>query len=203
MVKKPRHLSSFIDVDTWNIARWLGVMFEVDPDAEAPPAIGIFFADETAGRKIFSDLIGRLGREDEFELLRVSIIEGDIPGEDPGYTVYLGTDPENYGTFCEDQGIDLSQHRLAILGRYKRMNPAPGSPHLATFKTAFERAKTYLLIPVFGTPEHLRPERSLSIKKTKVRYVQADQLTREDLEAVVLPDSLIEKIMGKPPHHQE
>ena len=44
-----------------------------------PPILGLGFANEDAARQIFKDWNERYGPRDEFEELRVSIIEGKIP----------------------------------------------------------------------------------------------------------------------------
>ena len=177
---------SFIDVDTWNEAGWSGTLFAVDLDGSAPPAIGLLFTNEAAGRTIFTDLIGRLGNQDDPELLRVSIIEGHIPGEKPGYSVYIGTDHNNYISEMKRKGKDDSTSIMAMIGRCHRMTPAPGSPFLAGFKNAYEMHKKYLLIPAFGDTRAPRPVFELAIVKKQINFLRAEGLGENDVERVVL-----------------
>jgi hypothetical protein len=183
-------ITSFIDVETWDQASWTGALFAVDPEGGAPPAMGLYFRDEAAGRKIFRDWIGRIGRDDEFDLLRVSIIEGDIPAEPPGYSVFLGTDVENYAAYARDQDIDVFQEDyLGVVGRYRRMTPSPGSPHLPAFKASYERHGSYQLIPAYGGEGNPTADFDLAIKKKRIRLLRADRLAENDMERIVLEGS--------------
>ncbi len=70
--------------------------FIEDPDHIKPPIMGLVFSgDIEAGKTIFSDWLKRLGRRDAYGELRISIIEGDIPGLEPGYSVHITSDPAN------------------------------------------------------------------------------------------------------------
>jgi len=183
------HIASFINVDTWNKAGWSGTLFAVTPKNANPPAIGFLFRDETAGRKIFTNWITRIGREDESDLIRVSIIEGDIPGHDAGYSVYVGTDAENYIAYVKEQDIDLSQSLLGLIGRFHRMHPKPDSPFLSAFKSSYAAVGHYLLIPAFGSPTQPAPAFDLAVRKKQIQFLQADGLGKDDVERVVLMKS--------------
>jgi hypothetical protein len=176
--------ANFIDVDTWNSAGWRGTLFMANPQAPALPALGLFFTNKEAGRKIFKDWITRIGRKDKFELLRVSIVEGDIPGTSAGYSMYIGADPENYFAYLNDQQIDAST--LVLLGRYRRMNPRLGSPFLPGFKKSYQNRKQYLLLPAYGSTARPEPDFSLAIKKKNLCFLQSDQLGKDDIEWIVL-----------------
>jgi hypothetical protein len=82
-----------IDIELWNEAKWLATFFMFSPGL--PPILGLGFLNKEPARKIFEKWHQRYGVRDEFEELRVSIVEGDIKGEDPGYTVHIGADTDN------------------------------------------------------------------------------------------------------------
>ncbi|MFO0800076.1 MAG: hypothetical protein U0804_21625 [Gemmataceae bacterium] len=184
---------SFIDVDTWNQAGWTGTVFAVDPDGEDVPCMGILFSNEAAGRKIFTNLIERLTNQDDAELLRVSIIEGDIPNEKAGYSVYLGTDYDNYVADLQRKGETFENLLAGMVGRFHRMHPVPGSPFLPGFKKSYEKHKKYLLFPAFGSPSNPRPEFKLSIGKRQINFLRADNLGQNDVERVVLKEGGTDK----------
>jgi hypothetical protein len=107
------HFSPFINPDAWDAAGWRGVLFGHSPNR--PPFMGLYFANETAGKRIFSDWIAKVGREDEYELILVSIIEGEIPGQPSGCTVYLGTHPQNYIDYLEGEQVCWRRSRASVL----------------------------------------------------------------------------------------
>lgn len=86
------YLTSPIDVELWNDAKWSGTFYAIYPDA--PPIMGLAFQNEKAARKIFNGWHERYGQNDEFEEIRISIIEGPIDGEEDGYSVHVSSDPE-------------------------------------------------------------------------------------------------------------
>jgi hypothetical protein len=87
----------FFDPQEWDDATWSGTVFINDLSHMEPPipGLGIGFADFETGKKIFDGWIKRLGHVDEYDELRVSIIEGPLPSERDGYTVVLSSNPLN------------------------------------------------------------------------------------------------------------
>jgi hypothetical protein len=86
-------LSSPIDVELWDKAKWRGVFYMLYPDRS--PILSLAFENEGAAKKIFEGWHERIGRNDQYEELRIAIIEGDIPKCDKGYSVHIGSDFEN------------------------------------------------------------------------------------------------------------
>jgi hypothetical protein len=93
VVNKNWLVSSFIDVEAWNAAGWNGTSF-LTP-SNSPPGMALIFRDAPAACRIFEGLRERLGATDRYEELQVSIIEGPIQGQSPGYTVYVGSNMRN------------------------------------------------------------------------------------------------------------
>ena len=147
--------SNPIDVDAWNQAKWQGVLYLTDPSGNEPPVLALFFEDETAGRKIFNDWRQRFGERDAKEDLRIAIIEGFVPGQEPGYYVHVGFDLDRAFERAGEQGHpDLK--KLWTITRIKRLD-APNSPNLAVFKKAFARHGRYVLAPAFVVGGQVRP----------------------------------------------
>jgi hypothetical protein len=186
-VNKPNMLlTSFIDVDAWNRAGWVGAGF-LTPDGQ-PPVMGLMFRDKAAGREIFEGLRQRLGSTDEHEELQVSIIEGPIAGEPAGYTVYIGSNIHNVKARAAAAGLQTSDE-VFMIARYHRMEPTASSPYLGNFKKAFQQQGVYGLVPIIADadpPTNPEIQWDLAITKRAITFLQAGQLTKANPEWVVL-----------------
>jgi len=182
-------LLSLIDDGAWSRAKWIGTVF-LGSRSSDPPALGVLFQQVDEGRHVFSDFVERIGRIDALELLRISIIEGDIPGQDPGYTVHVGTNLEAVLRRAESLGIVLTGSKVATTSRLHRMNPAPGSPHLQGFKTDVGRYGRYHFLPVTGDSTNLTPHFDLTIEKTAILFRRVEDIGPGDLDTIALKDSV-------------
>ena len=185
------YLTGPIDVDLWNKAKWKGT-FYIKFEGEEP-ILGLAFENELVAREIFKTWHKRYGENDEYEELRISIIEGDIPGEAPGYTVYIGPDPDAAIKRFKDAGyeFDVDDDILYMVGRIHRMNPAKGSIYLSCFKESYMKYKTYKLIPgvIDSDGKHLRPIFELRIRKGKIHFRNIDEIGRNDIDSVVFKNA--------------
>ncbi len=118
------------------------------------------FANSKAGRQIFSQWRARLGKVDQYEELRISIVEGDIPGMDAGYWLHISSKSRsNCGKASGANGVcnqNDAVHRPESGAQNERF---AWFPHLARFKKEFSKRKRYLLIPVFSGVEPGIPAR--------------------------------------------
>jgi hypothetical protein len=178
-------LQSLIDVRLWDSARWQGTAFLHDPTGVDPPGIGFLFENMDAGRQIFSGWQERVGRIDEYDEIRVSIIRGEILGLPSGYSVHVSSDPLHSLQRAQDNGLAPDFQTAVILSRVKRMTPNPGSPHLGRFESDFAKHNRYFLLPVSskGTPEL-----DLSIEKRELHLRLASDVSADDVDAVVFPE---------------
>ena len=182
-------LSSLIDVDAWNAAKWKGTAFLYAPDLSVPPGMALIFRNEAAAREIFKGWLNRLGRADERDELRVSIIEGEIPGEESGYTVHIGSNIENVVSRAREAGHDVSADYVAVVTRLNRMNPSPGSKNLEMFKRSFEKFGYYGLMPAIAENEEVsqvRPLQDLAFTKRSVLFRRVEEIGEHDIDRVVL-----------------
>jgi len=99
-------LTGFIDVEVWERAQWRGVMF-LGRGPERPPVLGLYFENAEAGESIFRNWKKYFGDKDERDELRISIIEGDLPGQLAGYSVTIGTTLESALERAKLQGSRL------------------------------------------------------------------------------------------------
>jgi hypothetical protein len=127
-----------IDVALWDRAKWKGTVFGAR--ADGPPLLALAYENGDAGREIFRGLQARLGVVDQDELLRIAVIEGDIPGREPGYTIHIHPRIETLV-----KGMDSSSPLLTV-HRFQRMTPQPASPHLSNFKKAYAQHGRFWLM---------------------------------------------------------
>lgn len=184
-------VSSPIDIDLWNEARWRATIFAEGHDYM--PLLGLAFEDEAKGIQIFKEWRERLGGRDEEEELRVSIIEGDIEGQDPGYTVHVGPNPEILVKRMGELGLDVDEHLLTMVSRLNRMNPRPDSTGLAHFKGLCARQDSYLLSPAWISPdqEQFKVIPGPAILKRVIHFRDVADIGEHDVDRVVLvpPDA--------------
>ena len=180
------YLTGPIDVDLWNKAKWRATFFMCHP--ERPPVLGLAFEDESAARKIFETWHQRYGENDEYEELRISIIEGDIPGEDPGYSVHVGSDPDAAIKRFRDAGYAFDDDLMMMVSRINRMTPPAGSRNLEMFKQYYKTFKTYFLAPgvISKDRQQLKPILELGIYKGKVQIRHVSEIGENDVDCVVL-----------------
>jgi hypothetical protein len=179
------YLHSFIDIKSWDSARWRATAFLHDASGLNPPCVGIVFENIAAGKQIFADWLARLGDVDQYEELRVSIVEGEILGLGAGYSVHISSNPLHSVKRVQAAGAQLKIGTSVTVSRVHRMITAPGSPHLAKFKGEFEKHKQYDLVAV--SPE-VTPEFQFAIRKTEIFLRLASDIGADDVDAVVFPE---------------
>ena len=135
-------ISQLIDIGLWKRAGWKGTVFGARQGE--PPIMALAFTNGEAGKKIFKGFRSLTGRVDQQELIRVAIIEGDIPGENAGYTIHVGPNIDAMVTAAKSNGKQSDVILTAT--RILRMNPSPDSPYLSMFKREFEKYLRYSLM---------------------------------------------------------
>ena len=180
------YLTGPIDVNLWNKAKWRAIYFACSLDQ--PPTLGLVFENEPAAREIFINWHERYGRNDEYEELRVSIIEGDIPGEEPGYSVHISSDPDSAIKRFRDAGYEFDDDLLMLVSRIHRMNPPADSKNLNVFKQAYRKFKTYFLIPCIVSHNNTKIKQilKLGIYKGKIHFRNVTDIGEYDIDSVVI-----------------
>jgi hypothetical protein len=185
-----------INMDLWNEAQWQGTFLFLYENT--PPVLGFAFRNEKPARQIFEEWHKRYGQGDKFEELRISIIEGEIKGERPGYTVHVSVDFENTVKRYRAAGlkIDFEKSIFAMITRMNRMNPDPGSKNLEYFKDAYRYYKTYILVPgvLSSDDSSVKPILDLGIYKNSIHFRQASDIDpNHDPDAPVLGMGSVER----------
>jgi len=183
---------SFIDPELWDQAKWHATLFIGASDDSEPPILGIVFKNITAGRKVFEQWIDRLGTLDAYEELRISIVEGDIPNQEPGYSVLVTANLPNIIARLEKIKPEFKPTHFMVLSRMHRMNPAPGSPHLPNFKRVYGIHRRFLLIPAEIDMKTMQatPHLDLAIEKREINFLDAPSIGKNDPEAALFASNL-------------
>jgi len=183
-------LQIFTDPVEWDKAKWSGTVFLFDPDGAKKqiPGLGIGFADFEAGKQIFENWIKRVGHVDEFEEIRVSIIEGQLPDDKrDGYTVMISSNPDHTIRREQQTHPEFQPETVMLVSRMHRMNPAPGSQNLERFKKAVADFGFYRLFPAHVANHQIHDQDlSLYVEKREIHFTQAENLRSGEPEYAVL-----------------
>jgi len=174
--------SDVIDLPLWNRARWMGTAF--GGFEGEPPFIALAFQNGDAGKEVLRGLHALTGDVDERELLRVAIIEGEIPGLESGYTIHIGPRPEALFEASDRSGNPTKA--IAMFSRIQRMHPKPGSSYLPGFKATFAQHGRYWLMGASlggsaGFTLHPEPR----ILKTTLVFNTVEQIGANDIDRAI------------------
>ncbi len=179
---------SFIDVPLWNRASWQGVGFLCFP--EQPPTLGLLFRDVSAGEEIFRQWKGRLGASDKNNELRITIVEGPIPGAKPGYNIRIGSNAPTILRLAKERGVAPPDSGILMISRVHRMNPPPGSENLHHFKAHYARHNVFDLVQISVDPARgMLVNAQSAIRKSEICLRQVEHILDGDIDrdAVVAP----------------
>jgi len=180
----------FISSPAWVEAGWSATTFRWHPQSEAPPVMGIVFDNAEVGRGIFRDFCKYYNHTDRFEELRISIIEGSLPRQRPGYSVHLCPDPESLQAHATAEDIVLSGDPKLTwrVDRWNRMYPVPGSPPLLPrFKEEYNKHKEFLLAPVTRRADGQNyVDVDCWIIKNCITFRSLSEITPDDIDAMAL-----------------
>ncbi|HWZ44689.1 MAG TPA: SEFIR domain-containing protein [Candidatus Saccharimonadales bacterium] len=189
------YLTTPIDLELWDEAEWRSAGFLIYKDK--PPFLALGFLTEQPARKIFDQWRKRYGARDSFEELRVAIIEGDIKGEEPGYSVHIGPDVENTIKRYKAAGLSVNADRdiFMTISRIQRMNPSAESKFLEIFKEAYRHFKTYMLVPAIHEPggSNFKPMLDLGIFKSSIHFRRVEEIDENDADFPVIGTGSVDR----------
>ena len=190
---KAMFLTSVIDVDLWNKASWHGTGFLGNDNI--PPTLLIAYKNINYGIEIFKDWQKYFKEYDKNDEIRISIIEGDIPNELPGYSVHINSNFEFKYKQFEKACLAPDDFLLMTIGRFNRMNPPNGkSPYLDVFKREYERFGSYFIAPAEydEATGKIVPYLKYKILKRVILFRNVEEITENDLDYIVFKDPELE-----------
>lgn len=180
------YATGIIDIRLWDRARWKGTVFGYLQGDQAPPFMGLYFSNCDAGNDVFAQWRKYIGDDDTYEQIRVAIIEGDIEGQLPGYTIHVGANLEAAADLAAIRARRPLEGMMLTVGRVNRMTPAPNSTNLPTFKAKYEKWRKFLLLPVSGPPDKWQPRFDLAILKRAITWRNVTDIGSNDIDSIVL-----------------
>jgi hypothetical protein len=185
MGKGHLHVTSFVDPHLWDDANWLGVAYLLTPSGEDIPVMGLVFEREMPALDIFAGWVAKLGREDQFEQIRISVVEGSIPGKEAGYSVVVSSDIEGVLAYSDTRDLEFEPEKFAVLWRCKRMPAGKSAYDLQTFKDHYRRHHRFELIPVIYNSRGTVPYYENGIEKHRIYLRQSSDVSGTDVDACI------------------
>jgi hypothetical protein len=179
-------LLGLIDLDAWNAAKWKATGFVVAVGSTLTPFLVIVFTHAEPASEVFAGLRSKVGQDDEEELLRVSIVEGDFYGNPHAYAVNIGPNVENVLKHFQAEPPGQEYEHFLATSRVHHMNPSGPSQSLALFKEQFRKTGSYFLMPGRYLEGQLGPIDGLKIKKRSILFRRKEDISHGDLDTVVL-----------------
>jgi hypothetical protein len=180
---KERKVLSLINISLWDRAGWTATIYGFVPDSNQPPILGLAFKDASAGKSIFEAWKNRLGKIDDQERLRISIIRGIDALHPHGYRVVIGSNLSVIST-------ETNTSQMVLVSRINRMHPK-NSDNLDGFLSRFKSAGRYLLAPARFDTETPAPDLFLdfNIEKKQLTVRQAWEIGPNDPDSIAIePD---------------
>lgn len=177
--RKSMFLSSIIDIDLWNKAKWSGMAFVTDPSLRDPPIACFMFQNELAGEKIFNQLKKEFGSRDEREEIRLSFIEGISKKSPRDYKVHFGSSRDGLIKKLEKYKLSPDSTLLMMISRIHEMNPPSDPSSLTVFKHAYSHFKRYSITNIATKNGSLTPSWDNLIEMRSVIFREAADVLKD------------------------
>ena len=178
-------VTSVIDVEKWNEAKWKGVGYMFD--FIDPPFLGIYHENIEMSKKIFSDWIIRFSKNDVNDEIYISIIESDNCDK---YAIHIGIDLVGYKKRLSDEGINDDFDRFMLIDRWHVMDDV-NKKYKEQFIKEYEKHGCYYLIPMYQIKGEMVPFTDFAIKKKKISFRNIKEINKIDYDYLAL--DLLEK----------
>lgn len=173
-----RKVSSIIDNQLWDDAKWLG--FGFFGDRTIPFGIFLAFENGIAGKAIFENWIKQFGKEDKEEQIRIAIIKNISKTKPNWYRVHVS---KKINLEKELQEGNL----LITASRFHEMNPEAAT-NLTTLLNGYNHFKQYWLFPVQMSPDgkKIMPFVDFGILKREMIIKDAWQIGENDYDSAAI-----------------
>lgn len=177
--RKSMFLSSIINIDLWNDAKWSGMAFVTDPSLRDPPIACFMFANEKVGDKIFRELKEQFGDTDDREEIRLSFIEGISKENSRDYKVHFGSSRDVLFDKLKGYGLEPHATLLMQVSRIHEMTPPNDPSSLTVFKHAYSHFKRYYISNIVTKNGQLAPSWGNLIEKRTVVFRNAEDVLKD------------------------
>ena len=146
-------VSSLIDIEMWNKAKWKGTAFAYNPfDENDIPILGFGFEDPDYGKLIFNAISNRIGEIDIFEKLRISIVT-DVDKENLAhYKVMIGPNESYLNELSNGTYLKNEEKLFMAISRVNLMTPS-SSMNLDSFLERYRRVGKFYITNILEMPE--------------------------------------------------
>lgn len=182
--RKSLYVTSPIDVPTWDKATWRGAAFLLDPFWKKIPLFLLPYKNEKYAIKIFKDWIALYGHEDINNEIRVAIVEGEIPGEETGYTIHISANLDRVAKRMDKMGMDFDKSLIMTISRIQRANPTDNFAMFNMFKAQYFKHKEYILMPSIVDEKNgrIKPLFEYGIIKKKLAFRNVKDINENDID---------------------
>ncbi|MEM7682728.1 MAG: hypothetical protein AAF288_12285 [Planctomycetota bacterium] len=190
----------------WEKASWISTALQCHPSGEAPPLLGLVFADQEAGADIFRAWVDAVGHADEEDDLRVALLirrqagsgstpddESDAPALAMGYMVRLSPALQEF--------LDKDDPNRVRVGQTLRtVAPPNGGPEgagarLAAFLRDYRKHGEFMLAPAVEREGQLFLEPDLGIIKRELVERAADDVPEGESDALAMRASAEDEVL--------
>lgn len=188
---------SLIRVGLWDRAEWSGTAFFTDPSHQTPPVLALVFSNREPAQEIFTQWREELGKADEKEQLRITLVRGIDTANPHAYRVIVGSDPSV---------LSGGTRFASFASRINRMD-ATNSENLDYFLQAHEAVGESIIAPAYwnsnpGGAQVPELERNLGLRVRNIHVRQAWEIGPNELEVVAIhedDDPILPKDVDEPP----
>ena len=146
--RKTIFISDLINQDEWDKANWKkGIGFLFSENGDFPPLLVLFFESLKHGKELFSGIIQKIGKNDENERLRISIILGEVPEQENGYFVVIGEYGEATDTIFSPKIESGCINYFLINQRINRIYTENESKYLNKFIEEYKKFNCFYIAP--------------------------------------------------------
>lgn len=186
--RKSLFISTPIDMETWDKAKWRGAAFLMDPSETMPPYFLLPFTNEIPAKKIFKDWKSVYGDKDSNDEIRIALIEGDIPGKMKGYSIHITPNLDAVFERMSSYGMMEEESLMLSISRIQRANPTDDFKMYNMFKKHYLKHNKYILAPAVLDEKNgrIKPMPELGIEKYKIVFKHVDDIDEHDIDRAVL-----------------
>mgnify|MGYP002625336273 CR=1 FL=1 len=201
--KKSMFITSPIDLEKWNKARWSGMLYLFSPDNE-PPILGLIFDNYDVAKDIFKEwkLQSQGGKADDF--IKIDFIIPPFPEKcwvyydkdrnyGKGYFVHIAPNIEASRNRALEAGFKMEELLVATICRYQWMDEINGSKNRDTFTNLMKRNIGFYLIPASKrinknpvTENNIQYDFNSAIYFSKISFIKGTEINDSFVQSSVL-----------------